>query len=520
MKAEKAESKPGSTGGQKGPLFFNTPNKVMVNKAQLQLYLHQCDVNGQHHREDLSKALLESTFPNRHFTDKDLIIYFPVCLGNVALNNASNFRKLLKDNVQRFHPRKVHFAILITDELNRHNIAKEKIMLDETPRSARNDMRIYTPSPTSCLKANDTFRPQAKALGDTWLSKIPLEQIAQEIGCRITAFRWGEVINTDDFRMLFTEKMGLTASQNNPFLIGQQQPTTKDLASFAQHQLSYNSEFAKAVTPQLVKLENNDKSIFRKHFNAPLSRKCIESYLFEEMAHIMTVLASAGDLIDIFIQPEALNTKKNNFFFGETLNYWTRELLTQYLNEVHPSAPGTDFKNSPGLLRYITAAHPLDYFLNTAHDGSAMNDKRRKTSRESAEQYFDNHDNSDTEIEQNHNTMPLPPRAGMVPMEMSSSSESPTEQNTPPSPSHANSSSFFSRLLGVIAESGAMDPKTQEESNAVVAILTEAAKHAARGQAQVVADGAKTEKPKNDGATLSRTDIPGANNNLASHFGT
>jgi hypothetical protein len=368
-------------------------NAYINDRIPLEMWLQKYDDHG------IPKATAITT-QNRwsEIPKNDLIIYWPVCLES-AVFDSFNFERLLRGTVEKFKKTKLHFAIIVTDEINRHNIAKRA----PTPsNSGKAEPAGWTPWGSSGLSqvfskfgvsysakyltSNQNYIEEAQKRAELWRESVNLATLDSikamelKLGCKITLFDWDEIMKSPNLREVFCEKMGIV---NRPTAL------PVDLANV---DISYMAAFVDKV----YKNKRDDKAIsFRgaieallfermqkdgKEFglNAAKKKKFNKYYLLEETVGQMRVLALLGDLIDLYLHPELVVNSKRLAERQrispevEWHDWWARTLLGSLTNH--------NFLNQPYLYRFVSTVYfPTAIFKNTPF---IFNQEQRKRSSE------------------------------------------------------------------------------------------------------------------------------------------
>ncbi len=275
---------------------------------------------------------------NNHLTEQfnintdisEVLVYLPICLNEELYSDPQQFHDLLLSIVTIFKPRPVHIALALPDELGRHQIYKDKFM--------HADSTLFKPTRNSSsinLDKADDCREDAKKEGDMWIASHPIENFASQLGCKISLFRWGELVETDmtssKLRTLFIEKMRIIPKQNGI----NADINICNLIDYVTQQHNSGKGFAIAVRRKLNEVSNKDIDKYSFNTDLTVSDRTSRKYLNEEVAHTMQVFATG--IFDVTVQAQIFHRRKFSHkpgisLFGETLYHWSCELLNTYLS--------------------------------------------------------------------------------------------------------------------------------------------------------------------------------------------
>jgi hypothetical protein len=344
--------------------FFANPYAVKKSHYDYQFYLQRYN-NEQLKSVTMDDELLQKTFPCSTESE-DLLIYLPICLYDEMYSKPDQFEDFLTGMLAPFRPRRIHIALTVPDELYRHNLFKENFMSSNAGPGP--DMK----SPTLCLKANEECRLEARKAGDRWLSSISFPDLASRLSCKITLFRWDELVTCPDLRTLFIGKMGI---KEKPKLVDRE-ISLHELAQFVEDQHALGTGFASAIYPKLLEQSQKNLARWPLSLNVNVSEQSDKRFMFEEFAHVMHV-ASTG-LFNLIIQSQVFNKRKSSprpgmALFGEVLFHWACKLLTLFLenpgcnfNQDEPKR--YDFTMAPNIPLYITVGrYPLPTIVKTVY---------------------------------------------------------------------------------------------------------------------------------------------------------
>ncbi|MBX9586321.1 MAG: hypothetical protein K2X50_03600 [Gammaproteobacteria bacterium] len=316
----------------------------------------------------------------------ELLIYLPICIHEDIYSQPDQLRDFLKAVVTAFKPRPVHIVLTISDELNRHQIYKEKFMHDEFFKPMRNTSSLH-------LDKSDDCRNDAKKLGDDLIESLALENIAQEIGCKITHFRWGELTHPEmtsaTLRTCFLERMRISDKTTEV----SSDISITSLSEFVSAQFSSGVGFAAAVQPKLNEVSNNDLSTFTDKTNVNVSIRSNKKYIFEEVAHMMQVYSTG--LFDVTIHAHDFKWRKfsrkvGTSLFGEVLHHWTCELLNSYLAEHNKRKLLSEKPAALNLPHYITVGR----YPKSRADYIVVKSNKKKKASEASTILGDNNERS------------------------------------------------------------------------------------------------------------------------------
>lgn len=323
----------------------NLPTAALINKKNHQLYIPE---------------------KNR------ITIYMPICFENFAYD-PPNFERLLKGIVKQFPSKEVHFVLLITDELNRHNWAKKASKTNSPKRNSNDDVTNCSPRKPKCLGRNLSFIVDASQQCQEWLKQVKMDNLSladtiNRIGCfNITLFTWKDFKEKANLRDFFCEKMNISAGTNN-MKIDASLLDTQELAKFVeeeynnpQHSIG-NISYADVIGNLLRERCKKDwKEEECRGRDDKINNKCNEAYLLEETVVQMRIIGAIGDLIDYYIHPELqkdspkrLQRTRINFSI-EWHDWWSRELLK--------IRTGVELLNRADLYHFMSAAYPQNNLI-------------------------------------------------------------------------------------------------------------------------------------------------------------
>jgi hypothetical protein len=411
------------------------PKSAYVNdRMPIELWLQKYD------KDDMPKAT-RITRQNRwtEIPEKELIISFPICLENAAFNPL-NFERLLKGTVEQFKKTALHFAIIVTDGVNRHNIAKRAPSFNSSPNTSPgtkhhgpnrlsegdlsggsaatssppnesvNDSSSSSPSSTEempigsngsipsrakCLSANTAYTEEAIRYGQSWLQSVGLNdeesitKMEERLKCKITLFYWREIMEERDLRKLFCNRMKIShfpldaADQQNVDL------SAAAIANFAEKEYKNKAATTKPSYRSIVKalLDERFDQDREKLGRAKATKKVIfnKYYVQEEEVGQIRYLALVGDLINLYIHPELLTSSKRLSERQrisadiEWHDWWARKLLGMMT--------GADYLHRQDLYRFVSAGYFTTALIkqNQADCPPPGNNKRRSSSEPDAE---------------------------------------------------------------------------------------------------------------------------------------
>lgn len=315
------------------------------------------------HNEKNKPHLMNASHLNEFLqkkTNPELLLYMPICLYEEIYSEPDQFEDYLTAAVNLYKPTPVHIALVISDELNRYNIFKEKNLQDASIKPLRNSSSLH-------LNEAEAYRVESKELGNHWLQTRSIEKLAQQLGCKITVFRWGELVSpemtSDELREIFVRKMEITP----PFKIINTDFRFTALLNTVSKQLNSGVGFAAAVQPKLNEVSNKDLRKYNDRTNLNVIERSNKSFIAEEVAHTTQVYATG--VFDVAVHAHAFHVRKftrkaDAQLFGEILHHWTCEMLyTELLNQ-NDNAPKGSTPQSIHLPLYITAGRFPQVFGN------------------------------------------------------------------------------------------------------------------------------------------------------------
>ncbi len=312
-----------------------------------------------------------------------LIIYMPICFENYAYE-APNFERLLSGIVSRFKDKKVHFAFLVTDELNRHNWAKKATKTSQktvsggepgTPDDSSESKHSNDVSPRrpKCLYRNRSFIKNAQKESEEWLRAVKMDsasidETTKRIGCeQITVFFWSEFKKATNLRELFCVRMNLT--ENTKELPFDRAPL--DLEAFGKFVESERKNdqragenFNRIIEGLLRERAEKDFRIYGDQ-GARARRTCNDAYLTEEEIVQARVFWEIGDCFDFYIQPEQQVKEKGRDKRTrispslEWHDWWARKLLEMFTGKI-------GLLNHPKCYKFMSVAYSSKYIVKSA----------------------------------------------------------------------------------------------------------------------------------------------------------